>query len=64
MSFRLPKSVRSSCLIKPAVEFLIDVADTRFPNEMRHLASCDSVPITPSLEDSDMKPSTAWRFRD
>jgi hypothetical protein len=36
MWFRLPKSVRSSCMIKPAVEFLIDVADTRFPNEMRH----------------------------
>jgi hypothetical protein len=36
MSSRLPKSVCSSCLIKPAVEFPIDVADMRFPNEMRH----------------------------
>jgi predicted nicotinamide N-methyase len=29
-----------------------------------HLASCDGVPVTRSLEDSNIKRSTVWRFRD
>jgi hypothetical protein len=49
MSSRLTKSVCSGWLTNQG-RFLIDVADTRLPNEMRAIAP-------------DIKRSTVWRFR-
>jgi hypothetical protein len=53
---------------------LLDKTSGRIPNLCRrhtvpqrnatHLAGCDGVPVTRSLEDSDIKRSTVWRFRD